>query len=70
MPETAGLSIEEIDAMFLSNVAPWKSSSFRKTQQMEEIKGAEKRHSSAEHREAAEKTVKSNTTSARTSVEA
>ncbi|KAI5450647.1 hypothetical protein NCC49_002905 [Naganishia albida] len=43
VPETAGLKIEEIDAMFISKTPAWKSRNFKARQQSEEALQAEKR---------------------------
>jgi SP family sugar:H+ symporter-like MFS transporter len=43
VPETAGLKIEEIDAMFLSRTPAWKSRHFKASQHDEEELQAEKR---------------------------
>jgi SP family sugar:H+ symporter-like MFS transporter len=68
VPETAGLSIAEIDSLMLSGTPAWRSSSFRKDQHKEETLTHEKRRSATEHREG-EKALESNATSARTSEE-
>lgn len=52
VPETSGLSIEEIDAMFLSHTPAWRSRNFKATQADEEALQSEKRtNRDSEHQE-------------------
>lgn len=65
VPESKGLSIGEVDALFLSKTPAWRSKSFIKNQGAQEAMAQEKR-GSAEHQE---KVLDSVNTSARTSAE-
>lgn len=51
IPETKGMSIEEVDAMYLSHTPAWKSGAFKKSQEEAAIKSHEKHYSRSTHRE-------------------
>lgn len=51
IPETKGMSIEEVDAMYLSHTPAWRSSSFKRTQEEAAIKSHEKHYATSTHRE-------------------
>lgn len=51
IPETGGLSIEEIDALFISKTPAWRSKAFLRSQEREELTQNEKRTRNSEHRE-------------------
>lgn len=75
IPETKGLSIEEIDSMYLSGYPAWRSSDFKRSQEEAAIKSHEKHYARSAHREAVDgesfgtKGKASQMTSARTSAE-
>lgn len=51
VPETGGLSIEEIDALFISKTPAWRSKAFLRAQAKEENTTNEKRSRNSQHRE-------------------
>jgi sugar porter (SP) family MFS transporter len=65
VPETKGLSIVEVDSLFLSKTPAWRSKSFIENQGAQEAMAQEKRGSDEQH----EKALDSVATSARTSAE-
>jgi SP family sugar:H+ symporter-like MFS transporter len=65
VPETKGLSIVEVDSLFLSKTPAWRSKSFIENQGAQEAMAQEKRGSDEQH----EKVLDSVATSARTSAE-
>ncbi|KAL7422677.1 hypothetical protein Q5752_001968 [Cryptotrichosporon argae] len=68
IPETKGMSIEEVDALYLSHTPAWRSAAFKRRQEEEQIKSHEKHLARSLHREGAEPKRSANT-SARTSAE-
>jgi SP family sugar:H+ symporter-like MFS transporter len=51
IPETKGMSIEEVDALYLSHTPAWRSNQFRQDQEAAEIKGQEKHYAKSHHEE-------------------
>ncbi|WWC90948.1 uncharacterized protein L201_005886 [Kwoniella dendrophila CBS 6074] len=68
IPETKGMSIEEVDALYLSHCPAWKSSSFKASQATTQKIASEKAYARSTHREG-EEGKNSQFTSARTSAE-
>ncbi|WVF65292.1 hypothetical protein IAT40_000016 [Kwoniella sp. CBS 6097] len=67
IPETKGMSIEEVDALYLSRTPAWRSSKFVASQSATEKRANEKHYSRSLHREGDVK--ESQQSSARTSAE-
>ncbi|KAK1922999.1 hexose transporter [Papiliotrema laurentii] len=51
IPETKGMSIEEVDALYLSHTPAWRSSNFKRSQQDAAANNDEKHRSRSLHRE-------------------
>ncbi|OCF78908.1 hexose transporter [Kwoniella mangroviensis CBS 8886] len=68
IPETKGMSIEEVDALYLSHTPAWKSGSFKESQASSQKLAYEKAYARSTHREGQEG-KSSQQTSARTSAE-
>ncbi|WRT69327.1 uncharacterized protein IL334_006311 [Kwoniella shivajii] len=68
IPETKGMSIEEVDALYLSGCPAWKSSNFKASQATTQKIASEKHYARSTHREG-EEGKQSHHTSARTSAE-